>query len=144
MQILKIKTEKRKLGDLGEAAARRYLWWRGYRIHEKNYAVDETGEIDIIASRGDTLAFVEVKARSLEAASPMEPRPALAVTPEKQQKILSTSKIYVAFNPEVKGTRKMRFDIIEVLFKGGKVKKINHLKGAFDRGSAYLPPWKRK
>jgi Holliday junction resolvase-like predicted endonuclease len=37
-------------GRLGEAAAERFLWWRGYRIIDRNYSNDQ-GEIDLIAER---------------------------------------------------------------------------------------------
>ena len=140
MEILKIKTEKRRLGDLGERAAAKYLRTHGYKILERGY-VGEDSEIDIICSSRDTVAFVEVKTRSVEAESPMEERPASAVTPEKQRKILKAAAIYRSFNPSDK---KMRFDVVEVLVREGKVERINHLIGTFDRDTAYLPPWKRR
>ena len=76
--------------------------------------------------------------------SPMEERPASAVTAEKQQKILRAASYYKAYHPTDK---RMRFDIIEVLVKEGprglKVDRINHLIGAFDKDSAYSPKWRK-
>jgi putative endonuclease len=54
------KTPKRELGDKGEEVVCRYLESRGYRILERNYW-KPWGEIDIIAEKGPTLSFVEVK-----------------------------------------------------------------------------------
>ncbi len=59
------KTEKRKVGDLGEEIACRYLELHGFFIIERNY-LRKWGEIDIIAEKGNVLHFVEVKSVSRE------------------------------------------------------------------------------
>ena len=46
----------------GENAAVCHLWFRGYRILARNAKFGKY-ELDIVARRGDTVAFVEVKAR---------------------------------------------------------------------------------
>ena len=63
-----MKTEKRARGDRGEDAAVGYLRRRLYRILDRNYRAGGA-EIDIVAKRGKTLAFVEVKTRRLEPGS---------------------------------------------------------------------------
>ena len=50
---------KRELGKEYEAAVRRILEKRGYRILRENYRCP-IGEIDLIARDGKTLVFVEV------------------------------------------------------------------------------------
>jgi Holliday junction resolvase-like predicted endonuclease len=56
-----MKTNKRKLGDLGESWACGYLEKNGFHIIARNYAT-KFGEIDIVAKSPDkTLVFVEVK-----------------------------------------------------------------------------------
>ena len=55
-------TEKQVRGALGEQAAIDYLRQHGFMIVERNYRVDRS-EVDIIASRGGELHFVEVKSR---------------------------------------------------------------------------------
>jgi putative endonuclease len=136
MKILKLKTERRELGNLGERRAALYLLLRGYRILERNY-VSGDAEIDIIAKRGDVYSFVEVKTRTEGHTSPREPRPASAVTPEKQRKIIKCARDYRYKHPF---SAKMRFDVIEVLVREGskkpKIHKINHLISAFDADSA--------
>ena len=46
----------------GESIAAAHLEARGLRIIDRNYHV-RYGEIDLIAEEGDTLVFVEIKAR---------------------------------------------------------------------------------
>ena len=53
------KTRK-EVGNLGEKVAAEYLRRRGFSVVDRNVA-RKTGELDIIAERGDTLHFVEVK-----------------------------------------------------------------------------------
>jgi putative endonuclease len=57
------RTEKRKIGDIGENIACKFLMKRGFVIIEKNY-LKKWGEIDIIAQKDDKLHFVEVKSVS--------------------------------------------------------------------------------
>lgn len=49
-----------KKGSLGEEIACRFLESRGHMIIDRNYS-KKFGEIDIIASKSETLYFVEVK-----------------------------------------------------------------------------------
>ena len=138
MKILKIKTEKRRVGDLGERAAARFLRRHGYRILERNYVACGS-EIDIIAQDRTHIAFVEVKTRNVGSDNPKEPRPASAVTPEKQRKIMTAASYYKAYHPN---ERRMRMDIIEVYVEGAagkeRVKEINHMTGAYDRSSCKI------
>ena len=57
------RTEKRKIGDLGENIACKFLMKHGFEIVEQNYS-KKWGEIDIIARKGDKLHFIEVKSVS--------------------------------------------------------------------------------
>ena len=137
MKILGINTEKRKTGDEGEKRAARFLRKCGYKILERNYVADGY-EIDIIASKGDTLAFCEVKARTLCEGGALPYRPSEAVTQKKQRKILHAASCYKGYKPS---NKKMRFDVIEVYIKArdGEKKEyeIKHLVGAFDKDTAY-------
>ena len=134
MNILKVLTERRKTGNVGEDAAAKFLRKHGYRILERNFA--ELGaEIDIIAKNREYYVFVEVKTRTLGHQSPKEPRPASSVTPEKQRKIITVAKWYLGTVP--KG-RRIRFDVIEVYLNEEKeVQRIMHLENAFNYDTAH-------
>ena len=145
MEILKVDTELRKLGDFGERAAARALRKDGYKILERNYIADGA-EIDIIAKKGGVTAFVEVKTRSVtEGGAPrIEPRPASAVTPKKQRAIIGAAREYLAFHGV---DTRVRFDVVEVYAEGKcprwRTSEIKHIVGAFDRSSASKRPWER-
>lgn len=142
MNILKVLTERRMTGNFGEDAAARYLKRNGYRIISKNH-VEDPGEIDVIAKDREYIVFVEVKTRLLGTENPNEPRPASAVTPEKQRKLIAAASCYLAFNPT---PLKVRLDVIEVYYemKNGKrrVSGIEHLEGAFNKNTAYTKGYK--
>ena len=83
-------------GRMSEDLACRFLRARGARILVRNFRC-RTGEIDIIAKRGKTLYFIEVKARGAGTIiDPME-----AVTPRKQQSIRRTAEYYLLKNPKM-------------------------------------------
>ena len=142
MKILNIKTPKTLLGKYGEKMARRYLRRHGYRIIKKNF-VAESNEIDIIAENRETLAFVEVKTRTIGHENPNEPRPASSVDQKKQRGIIKAATFYTAYNPTPK---KKRFDIVEVYVnqKNGKysLAEIKHLINTFNLNTAYERPRK--
>ena len=137
MNILKVLTPKRAIGNLGERRAARFLVFHGYRILERNF-VAENAEIDIIAKKRNVLAFIEVKTRSLTSLGKKEARPASAVTPDKQKKIIKAASRFAT--RKYAGSRK-RFDIIEVYVDSSKkrikVTEIRHLENTFNINTAY-------
>ena len=137
MKILEILTPKRKIGNLGEAAAIKHLKRHKYKILEKNY-VYSNHEIDVIAKRGNVIAYVEVKARTVRGKTSYESRPAAAVTPLKQRAIISAASYYHKAYGE--GMR-ARFDVIEVYLedtpRGKRVASVTHLEGTFNNDTAY-------
>ena len=60
MVVKRFNSERQKIGEYGESLAADYLMSRGFTIIERNYT-KKIGEIDIIARRGLTLHFIEVK-----------------------------------------------------------------------------------
>lgn len=110
----------RNFGNAGEDAACAYLEKRGYSILARNFR-RRCGEIDIIAQKRDTIAFVEVKRRSgLKFGQPAE-----AVTAQKQRHILQTAMLYIQENGLEDAD--IRFDIIEIL-----PARVHHIQNAFD------------
>ena len=113
-------------GAWGEAQARRYLRLRGWRIVETNYAC-RLGEIDLIARRGDILAFIEVKTRKNDRYGAARE----FVTAAKQQRLLATASLYLAEHPSA---LQPRFDVIEVYAPAGVMTakpRICHIEDAF-------------
>ena len=82
--------KKTELGAWGENLAAAQLEKEGYRIRERNFRC-RLGEIDIIAQKGDILAFVEVKLR--KSSSHGEARE--FVTASKQQKLRMTASFFL-------------------------------------------------
>lgn len=84
------KDPRHALGKLGEQLAADYLRRQGYRIHETNFRCP-FGELDIVASEGDVLAFVEVRTRCGDAYGSAQE----SVTPRKQRKLVQVAEAYL-------------------------------------------------
>lgn len=81
-------------GTKGEGRAAALLRLKGYRIVARRWR-SPAGEIDLIARKGATLVFVEVKARaSLDQA-------AESVTPHQRERIARAAEAFIAFHPEI-------------------------------------------
>jgi putative endonuclease len=61
------RREAERQGRRGENLAAWYLWLSGWRILAKRQRVG-AGEVDLVARKGRTVAFIEVKWRSSRAA----------------------------------------------------------------------------
>jgi putative endonuclease len=112
------------LGRAGEEIACAYLRRKKYKILARRFRLFR-GEIDIIAKDGETLVFVEVKAR----ADDSHGRPEEAVTPGKQRQIRKIALGYVTQNPP--GNVDCRFDVIAILYREGNEYRLEHFKDAF-------------
>lgn len=92
------KTHK-EVGNLGEKVAAEYLKRHGFSIRDRNVA-RKTGELDIIAEKGDTLYFVEVKTNLVnefpdEDSTLDEYDPSLNLHEAKIRKVARTGEWYV-------------------------------------------------
>ncbi|MBO4854708.1 MAG: YraN family protein [Oscillospiraceae bacterium] len=114
----------RQLGLWGEAQVARYLRRRGYALLAKGYAC-RFGEIDLIAKKGETICFVEVKLRSnLSFGLPRE-----AVTAAKQARLRKTALWYLSAHELDCPTR---FDVAEVYSDSKHTEvRIEYLENAF-------------
>ena len=84
---------RRQTGQAGEDLAVDYLLKKGYCILQRNYRY-EHGEIDIIATDGEVLVFIEVKSfRSKKFGEPED-----AVTERKRERIRKTAEGYLFEN----------------------------------------------
>jgi len=79
-------------GLRAESIAALLLRLKGYQLLDRRFAA-AGGEIDLVARRGETIAFVEVKARDdLNAA-------AEAITTAKRRRIGRAARVWLARNP---------------------------------------------
>lgn len=117
---------RNELGQLGEAYAAQRLEQAGYQIVARNFTC-RLGELDLIAYKGENIAFIEVKTRR----EGYLYRPALAVNRAKQSKIIRAAYVYLQRNPT---DRQPRFDVIEIVVaREGPffVQEYQHYKNAF-------------
>lgn len=116
-------------GAAGEVLAARFLRDKGYDIQAANFRCRH-GEIDIIATEGAYIAFIEVKTRQSD--SMYTPRE--AVTMAKRSRLIRTASYYLSDNP---GELQPRFDVIEVVTAPNRpmqVVELNHIIGAYEAG----------
>jgi putative endonuclease len=107
-------------GRVGEDLAQKYLLQKEYYILAKNYH-SKFGEIDIIASDGSSIVFVEVKTRTqLQFGTPLE-----AITKHKLSKMIKTSQFYLS--QRNMHNKPYRYDAIEILFNNSEKPTINHI-----------------
>jgi putative endonuclease len=105
--------ERQSVGKSGEDLACDELRRRGYAILARRYR-SRMGEIDIVARDGDTLVFVEVKARR----SFRFGRPGEAVTWRKRRKLLLMAGDFVARSRLA--LVPCRFDVVAVTLGQGR------------------------
>lgn len=112
--------DSKLLGRYGENLAAEFLRKKGYQIIGLGYR-GPFGEIDIIACKGMTVAFVEVKTRQDYKYLPAS----AAVGEAKRRRLMLTARQWVDEH-EFRG--QLSFDIIEIYVKS---RQIRHIKNAF-------------
>ena len=95
-----------KQGRWAEGTARWYLRLMGYRILVQNFTCPR-GEIDLIARKWQTVAFVEVKCR------PTVDAGLAAVSAQQRRRIEAAAEVFLAHRPAL-ATLATRFDIIVI------------------------------
>ena len=107
------------LGLAAEERARELLEAKQYRILAQRYKTP-AGEIDLIAQRGEHLAFVEVKRRKTEEEA------AWSILPRQQLRIASTAEAFLADRQEF-SQYSASFDVVLVTPEKG----CTHIEQAF-------------
>ncbi|MDQ3957902.1 MAG: YraN family protein [Actinomycetota bacterium] len=111
------------LGRSGEDAATALYRDLGFEVVERNYRSGR-GEIDLIARRGDTIVFCEVKTRR----SDQWGLPSEAVDVAKRARL---RKLAAAWMAERKpGYAEVRFDVVSVIVRDGR-SEVTHVPDAF-------------
>jgi putative endonuclease len=98
------KIKSYRFGIFAEYIAIIYLKLCLYSILSRRYKT-KLGEVDIIAKRGNSIIFVEVKARKKIENS------YFSLTPHQQQRIIRAAKLFIAKNPKY-NISNIRFDLI--------------------------------
>jgi putative endonuclease len=101
-------TQRKKLGDHGEALAAAHLGQAGYEIIARNWRC-AVGELDLIVQQAERLVFVEVRTRrGNRLGSPEE-----SITPAKQAKLIELAHTFLADypNPDIP----WRIDVIAIV-----------------------------
>lgn len=113
--------DRKTLGYFGEQLAREYLESLGYIVLQQNYH-SRYGEIDLIASKDSSLAFVEVKTRSSNSYG-------LGLEAVDQRKICRSIKTIYSYLNKRKKNINWRLDIITIqLKKDYSLEHIDHYK----------------
>jgi putative endonuclease len=135
-------------GKLGEEVVAQWLIERGGEILARRWRW-QRGEIDLIAIDRDLLLFIEVKTRNR---SNLDADGLLAITTQKQARIISTAQLFLAKHPHL-ADYPCRFDVAIVrhqpltraivgtplhsmtdIDNGECLLLLDYLAGAFDAG----------
>ena len=117
-------TRRQAFGQKAETIAVRQLEKAGYKIITRNYR-NRIGEIDIVARDGNTLVFVEVKARKNDRYG----HPKHALTRAKQRKVSMVALEYLKSTGQ--NSAKARFDVVAITSNQDEP-QIEIVKNAFE------------
>ncbi len=128
---MKSKTDKQKVGEIGENVACRFLMKRGFEIVERNYW-KKWGEIDVIAKKDGVLRFIEVKTVSCKTLADVTRgtdayRPEDNIHPWKLKRLSRTMQTYLLEkgNDDIE----WQFDVIAIyLDMSNRKAKVNFLE----------------
>jgi len=139
---LSVENLRKKGSDMEDIAAQ-YLTGRGVCILEKNFRSKEA-EIDLIGQEGNTLVFIEVKARK---AAGKTGTASEAVGAAKQKKICRCADYYMYRNNIAPDSRSIRFDVVAITIRTGEKEDpydIRWIPNAFDyvRFHRSSPHWR--
>lgn len=116
---------RQHLGRLGEQLAAEHLDRLGYTILARNHRT-RFGEIDLIATSGGVLVFVEVKTRRGRG------DPWAALHDAKRAQVRRMARAYLSEATERPRTPLIRFDAIGVVLDArGALTRLDHLEDAF-------------
>ncbi len=117
-----MKKLNRNKGRMGEEIATKELQRKGYEIVERNYQ-NRYGEIDIIAKEGETLVFVEVKAKTED----LTGNPEEMVGRGKLMRVRNMANIYLDGKEVL-----CRIDVVAIVFDHeGEVLRLSHYKNVY-------------
>ena len=121
------RTEKRRIGDIGEDIAEKFLVKHGFSIVSRNF-LRKCGEIDIICEKSGKLFFVEVKtvSRVTDSKHVDEYRPEDNIHPVKLKRMERTISLYLS-ESDFDGDWEISFVTVE-LIESTKRAKVRFLR----------------
>ena len=115
---------RQEFGEVGERVAERWLRHHGWRVLQRRFRNGHR-DIDLVAERDGTVAFVEVKARtSLEFGDPVE-----AVGWRKRRELVRSAWVWI--DRHGRAGEAYRFDVIGVVLTSSGA-RIRHVEHAFE------------
>ena len=112
------------LGDRGEEIAAAHLAERGWRILHRQFRIGHR-EIDLVARRGEVVAFVEVKTRGGTGyGHPLE-----AITWKKRREIQRVALAWI--DRFGRPGDVYRFDAVAILLPAGGEARVEHVEDAW-------------
>ena len=118
--------EHNELGKWGEELAAKYLEQKGYVIRDRDW---RQGKLDLdivaVADDGETVVFVEVKARKTNAFG----QPEQAVDAKKIKRLARAADSYVK---SLGVSAPLRFDIVSIIGDQKEGQTIEHIVDAFN------------
>lgn len=120
---------RRALGARAEQLVAEHYAADGYTIEARNWRCP-LGELDLVAARGDLIAFIEVRSTTGDYLA----SPTLTVSTPKQRRVARAADQYLA--RRATAPRDIRFDVVGVIIgKGRGAPRIERVENAF------TPPW---
>ncbi|SOD03874.1 putative endonuclease [bacterium JGI 053] len=117
-------SQNKPVGDRGERLAAEHLERAGWTILSRNFRVGHR-EVDLVARRGEVVAFVEVKTRAgLGYGYPLE-----AITLRKRREIQQVATVWVERHGKPDDV--YRYDAVAVLILAGREPEIDHVEDAW-------------
>ena len=110
------------LGARGEQTAREFLRSKGYSVYDRNIHIGHK-ELDIVATHGNRIVFVEVKTRTTDFKDPLD-----AVDAKKIARIVRAAD---SFLRERNLPHEAQFDIIVIIGSPESSYTIDHYEDAF-------------
>lgn len=113
---------RQRTGRHGEEIAASFLANKGYHIIEHNWRCS-SGELDLVATDGDTLVFVEVRTRSGSRFGLAEE----SITLTKQTRLITLAEAYL--QEKSLSTHSWRIDVVAVQLGPG-LPQVKHIENA--------------
>ncbi|MCL5958062.1 MAG: YraN family protein [Chloroflexi bacterium] len=122
------KNRRKRLGDFGESFAATFLRRQGYSIVETDWRC-RAGQLDIVATDGEYLVFVEVKTRrGLAAGLPEE-----SLTPAKRARLIALAETYLQAGRTTDSPECWRIDVVAIeLNESGVIQRVELIKNAIE------------